>query len=391
MHVIRRTIAAAVIFAVIFLGIGLFLLSEDSGTLRIPILLYHHITEDGAGESTIAVATFLSHLDAIKGAGYQTITLEQLKDYVTIGRELPEKPILITFDDGYLSNYEIAWPALRERNMVASIFVVGSFVGQNTYKDSAVPIIPHFSYEQAREMVESGTISIQSHTFDMHQSTALEWDGARTCVLSLDGESNAEYEDALYWDFHKSIQAISANVGESVIALAYPLGMYTQRSEQVCSALDIPITLTTQGELAQVRKNDSDSLRLLGRFSIDDCTGAELLQMISEAPDSAVTNSRGKKLGYGDYCGSSYESSWKRNKINGDILNFYVNNKGTTSVIITINGENARTLEPGEAGHISAEVNDLLNLGKWYTVKCVPAISGADINITYAVAQRDST
>lgn len=98
-----------------------------------------------------------------------------------------------------------------------------------------------------------------------------------------------------------------------------------------------------------------------------------------------------KEIAYSGYAGSSYEASWKLYKIKGDILNFYVNNKGTTSVIITINGENARTLAPGEAGHISAEVNDLLNLGKWYTVKCVPAVSVADINITYAVAQRDST
>lgn len=108
-------------------------------TETVPILLYHHISEDGVGNSTISVETFITYMDAICEAGYQTITFQQLREYVTNGVELPEKPIIITFDDGYLSNYEIAWPAYMERGMSTTIFVVGSSVGKNTYKETNIP------------------------------------------------------------------------------------------------------------------------------------------------------------------------------------------------------------------------------------------------------------
>lgn len=308
---------------------------------------------------------------------------------------MPVKPIMITFDDGYLSNYEIAWHALMERGMTATIFVVGSSVGKSTYKETGVPIIPHFSYEQAWQMVASGVISIQSHTFDMHQLAYLEPDDGRNGVLPKEDETSEEYLNALRTDFQKSINELADYTGEPVIALAYPLGLHTQLSERVCTENGIQISLTTEPRVAQVIKDDSDSLRLLSRLSIDDCTAEELLQIISgeRTPNAEYQQNQlvGREIAYGDYSGSSYEASWILHKKEGDIINFYVNNRGTTSAIIMINGESKKVLEPGEQDHISLEVNDFLNLGKWYTVKCLPTVHGADINITYAVAQRDST
>lgn len=256
--------------------------------LEVPVLLYHHIDDTGDGGSCIAEENFLRHLDALVAEGYTTVTMEQLVDYVKNGTPLPEKPVAITFDDGYLSNYEIAYPALAERDMKATIFAIGVSVGKDTYKDTENPIYPHFSYEQAQEMVNSGVISVQTHTYDMHQYPPFEPDGARVGVLAFEDESQDAYLDALRADFQRSIRELEQATGQKVISLAYPFGRYSPESEAVCDELEIPITFTIQPEHARLVKGQLDSLRLLGRYYIDDITEEELLELIEDEPSVAA-------------------------------------------------------------------------------------------------------
>lgn len=248
--------------------------------VSVPILLYHDIQDSGDGDSTIARKVFLSHLDALQQAGYETVTFSQLISFVKHGISLPEKPILITFDDGYLSNYKIAWPALQRRGMVGTIFVVGNSMGKDTYKDTGVPIIPHFTYGQANEMIDSGVMSIQSHTYDLHQYRPLEPDGGREGVLPKKGESAESYRQALEQDLQLARDTLRQKTGASVQVLAYPYGLYTQDSEAISADLGFSVTVTTQAEPAILRHNDPSSLRLMGRYSVDDCTPQELLAMI---------------------------------------------------------------------------------------------------------------
>lgn len=135
--------------------------------VQVPILLYHHFSEQGSG---VTPETFELHMRTLAEAGYTAVTFDQLVNYVQRRGELPERPVCITMDDGYLSNYEIAWPILERYGMKATIFVIGSSVGHTErYKDTEYPITPHFTWEQGREMVRSGTVDLQCHTYDMHQ------------------------------------------------------------------------------------------------------------------------------------------------------------------------------------------------------------------------------
>lgn len=270
----------SIVAVLIIFCFGFALIQQEKRTISLPILLYHEINDTGEGESIISKQVFITHLDALKEAGYQTVTFQQLIDFVENGVDLPQKPILITFDDGYVSNYEIAYPALKERDMQATIFIIGNSVGKDTYKETGSPMIPHFSYEQAQEMVKSGTISIQSHTYDLHQYEPLEGNKYREGILPRSGETMEEYQDAIYQDLKKSISDIQLNLGETVNVLAYPFGLHTKESEEICTELGIKVTLTTQMEPARVLQGDMNSLRLLGRYSIDDCTVDELFTLI---------------------------------------------------------------------------------------------------------------
>ncbi len=151
---------AALILPVMLLCASIYAAPADN-SVKVPVILYHNITERlGSLSPGVHIATdvFRAHMQALRDAGYTAITYQDYYAYVTEDTPLPEKPVIITFDDGYISNYEIAYPILKNMGMKATIFVITSMMGM-TDTD-----YPHFSWEQAREMEQSGVIDIQSHS-----------------------------------------------------------------------------------------------------------------------------------------------------------------------------------------------------------------------------------
>lgn len=245
---------------------------------QVPILMYHHIVEEDDGSGSVTVDQFRAQMDALLDAGYTTVSLQELADYVNHGGDLPEKPVAITFDDGYASNYELAYPILRERNMKATIFVIGVSVGKDTYKDTDHAMTPHFSYEQAAEMVSSGLISVQSHTYDMHQWAPYESGGqVRENILPLAGESETDYVAALTEDFTTSRDLLEAATGEPVTALAFPTGLYTTLTSAVLRDLGVEVTLSTNPGVNTVVRGLPQSLCAMLRIGVNSETTVDAL------------------------------------------------------------------------------------------------------------------
>ena len=255
-------------------------LDDSSYTKEVPVLLYHHLAAEADGPLTISARQFEAQIKALTEAGYTGVSLEQLVDYVEKGTELPDKPVVITFDDGYASNYEIAYPILQNYGMKATIFVIGSSVGKDTYKETSYPIIPHFGYKEAREMLSSGLVEIQSHTSDVVQSPEYAGETARTAVVPLAGESEAAFIGALRADFLQSLQKRETELGTTVFALSYPLGKYSDLSEVVLKELGVKVTLTTEPGMNTLIKGLPQCLRALKRIPVDENISPEaLLQM----------------------------------------------------------------------------------------------------------------
>ena len=241
-------------------------------TVQVPILMYHNLAETGDGSETIGIDLFEAQLQALQEAGYTAISFDTLLDFVYAGGTLPEKPVLLTFDDGYLSNYTLAWPLLQRYGMPATIFCIGISMGRDTYKDTGLPITPHFPAQQAAEMVASGLISVQSHTYDMHQWAAFEPAGqaVRQNILPLPGESAADYTAALVFDFLQSSVQLEAATGKRVQALAYPGGAWCEQSEQILTQLGVRVTLTTRSGLNLVTQGEPDCLHRMLRLDMND-------------------------------------------------------------------------------------------------------------------------
>ncbi|MDE7242660.1 MAG: polysaccharide deacetylase family protein [Oscillospiraceae bacterium] len=255
---------------------------DEHHTQDVPVLMYHHFSEDTEG--AVKPEELESHLQALSGAGYTPVFFQDLIDYVYHGINLPEKPVCITFDDGYLSNYEIAWPLLELYGMKATIFAIGCSVGhEEFYKDTEFRLTPHFSYGQAREMTASGAIDIQSHTYDMHQWEEFETGNEiRTSALPLPGETEEAYAAALSADMTFYNRLRQQELNGDFCALAYPGGFYNTLTEVLIHENGIPVTLSIKTDCRNVLvRGLPQSLYALCRWNVPaGMTGEAVVAMI---------------------------------------------------------------------------------------------------------------
>ena len=251
--------------------------------LKIPILMYHALTKNAeeASSTVITVESFKEQIAALDAAGYESIFFGDLLSYVKEGTPLPEKPILITFDDGYLSNLTLAGPILEEYGHKATVSVIGITAGCDTYKDTGVPIYPHFSLEAAKMAYGSRIFDFQSHTYDMHQNELDE--DPRKGMLQKENESEDDYIKAIRDDFFISKSLLESEIGVDCFVIVYPHGKCTPLADSVLAGMGAEISVTVEPGINIVRIGDMNSLRFLCRFNMDDDTsGEELISLLAD-------------------------------------------------------------------------------------------------------------
>ncbi|MBK8051617.1 MAG: polysaccharide deacetylase family protein [Anaerolineales bacterium] len=183
-------------------------------TARIPILMYHYLSTPPADadvyrtDLSVPPELFAAHLDRLRAEGYTTISLYDLLLYLTRGAPLPDKSVVITFDDGYRDNYTNAFPLLQERGMRATFFVVTDFV------DEERP--DYLSWDMARAMLAAG-MSIESHSRNH---------------ASLKGQD----DDYLVWQALGSLETLQHELGVRPRFISYPAGDYDQRTIDIVAS-----------------------------------------------------------------------------------------------------------------------------------------------------------
>lgn len=256
-------------------------LSDDKAKYvkDVPILMYHDISYQDS-DMSITPERFEEHIKALYEEGYTTLSFDDLYGYVMYNAQLPEKCVMLTFDDGYLSNYENAYPILKKYGMQGIIFAVGVTTGQTTYKNTGKEINPHYTYEQGREMYESGVMWTQSHTYDLHRVKALD-EEYREGASRLKGESEKEFAQMFYDDITKSKYEIEENVGNGVIALSYPQGIHSAVTDAVIREAGYHATVTVSEGKNQIVRGLKQSLYNLKRFGMyQDITAQDLLDKL---------------------------------------------------------------------------------------------------------------
>ena len=174
---------------------------------KILVLNYHQV-QDSHTSLAMPIADFEEQMEYLSSHGYVTITPDELYSGLNGELELPKKPVLITFDDGYADNYTNAFPILKYYGMRATIFVIPAFVSK--YKN-------YLTWEELREM-ESGGITIESHTMNHYKLEELPDDEIRSELLN-------------------SKLILEENLGHPIEFLAYPTGTYNLHIAGIAKAV----------------------------------------------------------------------------------------------------------------------------------------------------------
>lgn len=238
---------------------------------KIDVLMYHHFDQD-PDSVTVTPERFREHLDALIQAGYETITEEDLYQYKTNPHyKLPKKPLLITIDDGYESNYSIAYPLLKDKGLRATIYIITSYRGQQP------GYLRHFGWEEAKEMYDSGVINIESHTHNLHQYVTQGKTQKAAILARQANEDEASYKKRILDDLKTSRELIRQHIGKESISLAYPFGAYDDTVIKLANEAGFKLHITIKEG-----KNLRNDKLLIHRLNVDGSySGKQLVKKLS--------------------------------------------------------------------------------------------------------------
>lgn len=195
--------------------INLKLKHNDKG---IPVLMYHSIGYEKGNTARVPKEKFKEQMKYLKDNGYVTLTLEQAYDFFTNNKPVPEKSIVLTFDDGYMDNYTEAFPVLKEFGFKATIFIITDLVD----KDPS-----YMKLEQLKEM-QIHEMDIESHTVYHEHLKQLSYEKQM--------ETLKKSKDFLEKTLNKKIQYI-----------AYPYGEYSKETLKAVKEAGYKMAFSTDG------------------------------------------------------------------------------------------------------------------------------------------------
>ena len=267
---LRTTIVYVLIFSVAISAVYLVFAAgesneykEESDGISLPVLMYHSICSSSGKEGKFIVSeTGLEQdLKYISENGYTTVSASQIIDFVYNGTPLPDKPILLTFDDGYYNNYCYAFPLLKKYNAKAVISIIGKYTDIYSETEEENPLYSHITWDEAREMCESGLVEIENHSYNSHTT-----DKGRNGTKKKKGESEAAYAEYISSDIGKLQEEIYANLGYKPQLFAYPFGSVSEASYDILKQIGFKMTLSCEEKVNYLKTGDTDGIYMLGRY-----------------------------------------------------------------------------------------------------------------------------
>ena len=201
----------------------------------VSILMYHMIGDMKNNSAVMTEDNLRIQMQYLKDHGYHPITMQELYDYVTKGEKLPSKPVCITFDDGYLDSYTIVYPMMKVFGYPWTLFLITDDVGKSYNR---------MTWEQLKEMADSGAVTIANHTLSHPKLHNLP--------------TRAEKENEIIG----ANKALKYHLGIDNLWFAYPYGDYDDEVIDICKKAGIKLAVTTDAGRVHVGSYPYDLKRV---------------------------------------------------------------------------------------------------------------------------------
>ncbi|RJP21305.1 MAG: polysaccharide deacetylase [Candidatus Abyssobacteria bacterium SURF_5] len=189
---------------------------------RIPVLLYHDISDQYLDDYTTSPSLFAAHMEWLYSEGYRAVSPKALP-IAGFGRE---KDIVVTFDDGYASFTEYVFPILQQYKFTAVINIIGEYVGRYLHFGGNRPLL---SWDEYRFLANSGLVEFGCHTHALHK-------GKGAAGIS---------PEQLRQDLATFSDIFSSELGVYPEILAWPFGSYNQKTIEVAKKQGVKYFFTS--------------------------------------------------------------------------------------------------------------------------------------------------
>jgi len=224
---------------------------------ELTILMYHNLIDRGEpDELSISQKKFYEDMKWLGENGFHTILPNELCALRANGKPLPEKTVMVVFDDGYYSNYSLAFPVLKETGMKAAVMLITSQIKDSEPTND--PRVAMLCWRDVKEMSESGLIEFGSHSHNLHNPDQcgefIPGKGKSNGIQRLRNETRKNYRIRLDADIKRSVSLIYEHTGQNVVSFAFPFGVADEWANDVLRQNGIRVTFLTGNQVADLGK-----------------------------------------------------------------------------------------------------------------------------------------
>lgn len=273
------------------------------------VIGYHEVTDDKDAlipMYSVSTARFEEQVRWLQNSGFHFISVDQLLKAHQGKTVLPEKPVLLTVDDGYENFYTNVYPFVKANKIPIVLAVVGSWLEPKAdemvnFGDDKIPRSKIVTWPQLKEMSKSGYVEIASHSYDLHHGILGNPQGnsepAATTRLydpeTKTYEGDGAYAKRIYDDLKKNNDLIKAHGIPSPRVMVWPYGRYNLETVRIAKELGMPITVSLDDGPVYLKK----SLGAINRILVEhDMTLDSLAKEITIRDKNLGDNYRPQKI-----------------------------------------------------------------------------------------------
>lgn len=228
----------------------------DGGT-ELPIIMYHSVSNGTKNAYVISPETLEADLTYLKDAGYTSVLPAEVIDFVENGKPLPEKPVMLTFDDGHYNFAAKVLPELIEHGFKAVVSIVGSYTDREEKEEKRSCYYSYLNRRELTELAAHSSVEIQNHSYRLHSGIG---------AMPVRGESYEHYAARFTADLLRCDEIIR-EAGGNPNVFTCPFGKYNDFTVRAVKAAGYKAMLICEEGINKLTAGDTEKLFRLKRFN----------------------------------------------------------------------------------------------------------------------------